>query len=95
MSDITMPWYVAVGLGVLPFATMLLSVWFDDFSKKRLAEATDYWRRSSAIWEALGEVPGERFTPEAADMLDKFVTDRTDQRGSLPTDYITPSPPST
>ncbi len=92
MTDgmVLMPWWTPWLCGVLVIVCLAGTAWFDRYSKARLREATDYWRKSLAIWEKIDAVPASAMSAAALHDMDAFVSEHVDQSGSLPSDYVKP-----
>lgn len=88
---IFIPWWTPWLFGVLVIGSLAASAWFDHYSKERLREATDYWRRSRAVWDAIDTKAGDGISEEGLRAMEAFLDENIDQTGSIPSDYHKPA----
>lgn len=84
---VMIPWWHPWLSTIVMVAVLSASALFDRWSRRRLAEAVDYWRRSDDIWARIDAVPDARITEDVMEAMEDFVSNEVDQVGSIPSDY--------
>lgn len=92
MTDVVMPWWGLLLMSALMVGCVALSAWFDHYSKARLKEATDYWRKSRDLWETIDTVPNERISKEGLRAMEG--TRKSTRQAQSPATTSAPSLPS-